>query len=360
MLSLSLSPSLIRENVIRAIMAGLVPFVQSSPGLGKSDIGRSIADEFNLKMIDCRLTQCEPTDLSGLPRFREDGKVEYAPFVTFPLLGDELPPKLDAHGKVQFFTNAKNEQEILRYDGWLLFFDEANSAMRATQAAAYKIVLDRMVGDNLLHPKVAMMMAGNLSTDKAITYDLSTAMQSRLIHLEMELSKADWIKWAIENDVDTRITAFIEFRGDLLHTFKPDHNDKTFACPRTWWFLNKLVKGKIINNADLPLFAGTVSQGPAQEFITFVQIFDGLPKLSEIAADPERTPVPYDMGTRYAMVAYLSNNLTDERVEPFLTYIQRFPVEQQVLALRMMKARYPKILMKPIFKTILTKLGNFL
>lgn len=48
-----------------ALKANLVPFVKGSPGIGKSDIARKVADHFNLKLIDFRLAQCDPTDLNA-------------------------------------------------------------------------------------------------------------------------------------------------------------------------------------------------------------------------------------------------------------------------------------------------------
>lgn len=42
----------------------LVPFMKGSPGIGKSDIYKQIAKRFKLKLIDIRLSQCDPTDLN--------------------------------------------------------------------------------------------------------------------------------------------------------------------------------------------------------------------------------------------------------------------------------------------------------
>lgn len=46
------------------IRAGLVPMLRGSPGMGKSSIVHQIAKEYNLKVIDLRLSQCDPTDLN--------------------------------------------------------------------------------------------------------------------------------------------------------------------------------------------------------------------------------------------------------------------------------------------------------
>lgn len=129
----------------------------------------------------------------------------------FPIEGDPIP-----HG----------------YSGWLLFLDEATSAPPAIQAAAYKLILDRMVGSHHLHKNVAIVCAGNLETDNAIVQPMSTALQSRLVHMELVIDHQEWIDWAVQNDIDHRITSFIGFKPSALFTFTPDHTDKTYACPR--------------------------------------------------------------------------------------------------------------------------------
>lgn len=51
--------------VTNVLEAGLVPMIIGSPGIGKSDIIRTIADQYKLKVIDIRLAQADPTDLNN-------------------------------------------------------------------------------------------------------------------------------------------------------------------------------------------------------------------------------------------------------------------------------------------------------
>ena len=56
-----------QERCEITLRAGLVPLVRGSPGLGKSSMAKNLADKFNLKLVDIRLAQYEPTDLNGFP-----------------------------------------------------------------------------------------------------------------------------------------------------------------------------------------------------------------------------------------------------------------------------------------------------
>lgn len=207
------TPRKIKEYVRDCIYAGLVPYVHSSPGMGKSAIMESIADEEQLHLIDHRLSTSAPEDMSGLPRFDEDGQARFAPFADlFPLQSAKIP---------------KGKQ------GYMLFLDEFPSAKREVQAAAYKLILDKKVGQHRLHDHLVITAAGNLMTDRAIVNPIGTAMQSRVVHLEMELNYEEWLyDVALKNNWDSRIIAYLSQFPDKLMDFKPDHNDKTFCCPR--------------------------------------------------------------------------------------------------------------------------------
>jgi hypothetical protein len=203
------TPEKLKEDIVQIIKAGLVTMISGAPGIGKSDVVMAIGKRFRLKIIDVRLAQCDPTEINGFPVLVDD-RMDYAPPKQFPLEIDSVPSG---------------------YEGFLLFLDEFSSAPMAVQSAAYKLVLDRRIGDYQLHSKTAIICAGNDITHGAVANRLSTAMQSRLIHMNLVVNSEDWLAWAATNKIDYRITSFIEFRPEVLHKFDPDHNDQTFACP---------------------------------------------------------------------------------------------------------------------------------
>ena len=305
------------------IKAKLVPMVVGSPGCGKSQIVHSIAKEYGLKVIDLRLSQCDPTDLMGFPNI-QGSKAGYVPMNTFPIEGDAIPEG---------------------YNGWLLFLDEFNSATPAVQAASYKVVLDRMVGQYHLHKNVAIVCAGNLETDNAIVQSMNTALQSRLVHMELLVDSKEWTDWAASNGIDHRITSFIKFKPSNLFTFQPDHTDKTYACPRTWEFADRLVKSIDSQSPEfLLMLAGTISEGVAREFVSYCKIFNDLPKIEQIIAAPETTVVPAEPSILFAMTGHLAEQANKNNCATVIKYLQRFPVEFQIICIREMIRRDKKLL----------------
>lgn len=330
---MKVTPSKAIELVSLALRAKLVPMMHGSPGIGKSDIAKNVAKKFNLKLIDIRLAQCDPTDLNGFPKL--DGKkAGYVPMSTFPIEGDSVPEG---------------------YSGWLIMFDELTSAPRSVQSASYKILLDRMVGEHSIHNNVAMMAAGNLESDGAIVEPMSTALQSRLVHLEVEVNNKEWVDWANSKGFDHRITSYIDFRPDQIYTFSPDHTDKTYASPRTWEFMNNLLKVSKITRDMLPLMIGTVGEGTAREFYGFCEIQDRLPKLEEIISKPNTIKVPDEPSVLFALSGSLAANATDENVSSLITFIGRMPAEFQVVCLRNLVRRNKSLLKNPAIIGWITK-----
>lgn len=346
------TPRQIRKYIIRCMMAGVVPFVQSSPAMGKSAIVASIAREFNLELIDHRLSTSAPEDLSGLPHFN-NGIASFMPFDTFPTEDTPLPGSTwDA--EKQEWVNPKKQ-------GWLLFLDEFNSAGKAVQAAAYKLVLDKMVGLKRLHPNVVIVCAGNLTTDRAIVNPIGTAMQSRLIWLEMILNHNEFMEdVAFAQNWDSRIIAFLNYKKSALHDFRPDHNDKTFCSPRTWEFMNKLIKDQPVNEEDAALYAGAITSGTAVEFITFTKVYESLPKIQDILKEPEFAAIPTDSATRYATITHLLEYAEDKNFDQIAAYLQRWTSEFRVLFFRGLMVQKPDLKKHPAFRKSMVEISRYL
>lgn len=346
---ISLNSNEIKKFLKMALKSGLVPYIKGSPGIGKSDVAQATAKEFDLKLIDVRLSQCDPTDLNGFPSVNAEGRSTYKPMTTWPLAGDALPFKYNPDGS-PLMENGVHQQ----YKGWLIFFDELASASPAVQAASYKIILDRMVGEFNLHPEVKMCAAGNLATDNAVVEDMSTALQSRLVHATMRVDDKEWVKWATMNGVDPRIISYISWKPASLYSFNPDHEGDTFACPRTWKFASDLltVGGLDMHPQHDPAFAramltGTLSEAPAREFIAYCNYFSKLPTIDEIVANPLGVPVPEEIGVLYAMTSAIASGLTEANCDKLFQFLGRMDVEYQIIAMRTAIPRNRNIAKQP-------------
>jgi hypothetical protein len=338
-----LTPKEIRTEVIHQLKAGNVPFIRSSPGLGKSAIIRQIAEDFGLELIDIRASSCLPEDINGLPFRTEDNKAKFMPFDMFPAEGDPLPA-----GK----------------NGWLLFLDEINAAPKSLMPVFYKLVLDRYAGQTKLHESVFIVAAGNKDTDNAIVNDMGTAMNSRLTHYFMRADLESFMDFAVKAQIDHRILGFLEFKPNYLHDFDPNREMEneipTFACSRTWEMLSKRIKD--IPSNDIPRYTapGIVGMGAGVEFTTFIQEYDNLPKYRDIIAKPSSAPVPVNPATRYALVTMLLDQTKKDDLDEVFEYIYRLSTEFQAVFFKGLMRRDPSIRRNPTFIKNTNKIIQFI
>jgi hypothetical protein len=320
-MTLTVNIATAKRMALKGLLAGLVPMLWGPPAIGKSAITHQIAQENKLFLIDERLSDCDPTDLKGYPSVNDKtGKGFYRPMETFPLEGDPLP----------FIAGTKHP-----YEGWLLFLDELTNADDDVRKAAYKLILDRKVGQRNLHPNVAIVCAGNGIEHGAMANELGTAMQSRLLHIDIELDFKTWMSWAIENQIDQRIRDYLNFtRGEKLYTFKPDHTDKTFASPRTWEFADKYIKVHGFDDQDIyPSLAGVVSPGVAAEFMQFCTVYSTLPKIDTILQGPDWAPVPDGLSSIFALCGNLAAAMNTSNADKLMAYIKRLPPEFMIVTM---------------------------
>lgn len=323
---MEVKPSQATSIIATLLKARLVPIMCGSPGIGKSQIYQQVADMFNLLLIDVRLGQCDVTDLNGFPTI-VGKKASYVPMDTFPIEGDAIPEG---------------------YSGWLILFDEITSAVPALQAAAYKIILDRKIGQHNLHKNVAVCAAGNLETDNAVVEPMSTALQSRMVHLELVVDHKEWLEWAAPNGIVHKITSYINFKPGNLYTFNPDHTDKTYACPRTWEFASRILNVAEEGSKDLlPMLAGAISEGVAREFLGFCKVYENLPTVAQIMASPDTLKVPSEPSILFALSGSIAHNATKENFAQLIKFVERIPVEFQVVTLRETLRRNPVLKAHP-------------
>ncbi len=324
----------LEECLTEDLKAGLTPMVSSSPGMGKSDIIRTIATKFKLKVIDFRVSQCEPVDMQGYPGVL-DGRMTFHIPEYFPIEGDKIPDG---------------------YDGWLLFLDEFNSGNKQTEAAAYKLILDREVYKYKLHSRCLIAAAGNLTTDRAIVNTQSTATTSRLTHYRMRVDHKVWVDWANAHGVDHRIISLIKFKPELLHRFDTSTNELTFPCPRTWEFASKvIIKKATIDHITKTRLAGTIGEGAAVELATYSEIYQNLPTIEQILSNPKSGwKLPKEPSELYAVTTMLAHNSTPDNINKLIIAINRLPTDFQVITFKDIYKRTPVLKGHPVIKDWIT------
>lgn len=322
--------------------AGLVPYIISSPGMGKSAIIKALSRDYNLELIDHRITSFEPVDFNGLPRIT-DNYAKMVPFAdVFPLTTTPVP-----EGK----------------NGWILFLDEFSNATKQTQAAAYRPVLDHQVGQYDLHPDCRIILAGNKVTDKAAaTGTMSTALQSRVVYIELELNFNIWFEdVAIAENYHPMVTAFLMNNQTRLHDFDPDRAGKPFCCPRTWEFMNRQIQvtdGPV--DYMYPAYTGTITSGVAVEFVQFCKVFNQLTSKDQVLKNPATAVIPTDQSTKWALLSSAISWIDESNFAALCTFANRFEMSMRVFFYRAAMVSHPTLRSTPEYGAAAAQISHLL
>lgn len=313
----------VKQSVSVCLSINLVPMVLGAPGQGKSSMMKELAKESNLELIDVRLAQCDPTDLLGFPSIDKDtGKAAYKPMETFPLETDELP-----EGK----------------DGWLLFLDEIPNASTAVQVAAYKLILDREVGNHKLHENCYITAAGNREQDGCYVQEFPEALKSRMTFLTLETNQEDFLEFAYANKLAQEVIGFINFKPSALNFKVPDSDEQAYACNRTWEFASKIMKSDADEYIKRNLLNGTIGTPTTSEFMSFCKYYDKLPSYKQVAQGKAKPVDSSDVGIMYAMSSMLAANYDkgDNQLDVVacIDYLDGYPKEYMLIYIKAVLAK---------------------
>ncbi|WP_345993462.1 MoxR family ATPase [Sulfurimonas sp. HSL-1716] len=293
------------KNSVEAMVEQKIPtFLWGAPGIGKSSIIRQIAEQKDIGFIDLRLSLMDPTDLKGIPFY---DKHEHSAVWAAP----SFLPK-EGRG--------------------ILFLDELNSAPPAVQASAYQLILDRRVGEYELPAGWAIVAAGNRESDRGVVYRMPSPLANRFVHLEMDVDVGDYKEWAFKNGIDERIIAYVGYKNENLFTFDATKNEKSFATPRSWEFVDRVLKSPMDEKLLLDSIGGAVGHDIAVDFLSFCKVAGRLPDIEEILASGEGE-YPSDVDVLYALSAGLvSKTLKNkERLDNLLRYTLELQSEFAVM-----------------------------
>lgn len=308
-------PSQLKAALLAAHAAGLNVMIHGPAGIGKTDIVGQTAQEMGGTLHDLYLATAEPSDVRGFPMpNRERGTMEWLPPETLPREGKGI-----------------------------IFGDEFGTAVPAVQAAMLTLVHGRRSGSYTVPDGFQFVLATNRATDRNVQHKLIGPMANRLVHLHLEPDLEDWCKWALGAQVATPVIGFLRFRPGLLHQFEAKATEAAFPSPRTWVMVSQLIKTP--GTADLlpPMVTGLVGQGPGTEFLGFLRIYKGLPSPDSILLNPDSAPVPDDPATLYALAGALARKATEGNLGRLIRYLERLPVEFNVVSIKDAVGRKPAL-----------------
>lgn len=286
------------QLVATFIEAGVPVLLWGPPGVGKTARIRALADRMGRHLETVILSIREPTELCGLP-FVTDGEVRFLPPAWARRLAEADRPGI-------------------------LFLDELTTCPPSVQAAALRVVLDRVVGELQLPPETTVIAAANPPELLAAGgWDLSPPLANRFAHIEV--SETGFLPWlrgreigfevpaysqaAFERELSflkAELAAFLAVRGELICQPK---GGRAWPSPRSWEFALRalaVARAARLRNIQLDVLAACVGPGAASEFYSHLK--SALPDPEEVLSRAAEFPVDR---TRLDVVQRLNEAVAD-------------------------------------------------
>ena len=208
------------KTVAGNLPAEIAILMRGPTGVGKSHLGKAIADEKELPFIDVRLSIMSEGDVGGYPDL--EGMKETG------IMTMCMP---------SWFVRACREPVVL-------MLDEMNRALPGVQQSAFQLVLDRELGNDKdgnpyrLHPETRIVAAVNHGAEYDVN-DMDPALLRRFWVCDIEPTADDWIIWAADNGIDPIVIDFVRQNPAHLRVDVGSVEPGTVAPnPASWHRLN--------------------------------------------------------------------------------------------------------------------------
>lgn len=336
----------IRDSVLAQWAAprgqAIVPCLMSEPGLGKSACARDIARAFlashGLPYVDYD---------SAANNFEEATVVEFTASLREPVdvMGIPMTEASD-------FTRWKPPAEFyaLRHGTGIkiLIEEELPDGTVPMQNALCRVNLDKHAGNLRLTDQLYIIATGNRTQDKSGANRLTSKLAGRMRLLELTANLDDFAEWWLQENLDPVVLQYLRWKGEHLVSFDP--NRFANANPRSWERV-ALVPHTLRQDVYREHVAGEVSEGIATEFVGFRQIWSELPDLDEVIRHPETAKVPTNLATVYALSGALARKATKDNFANVMTFLDRLPRENNVMAIKDAIKLKPELKRTPAFVT---------
>ena len=301
----------LKETIKFSIKHKYPILIKGSPGVGKSALVHQACLETGTELIISHPVVSDPTDFKGLPFPNKEGTA--AKFLPF---GDLL--------------------RLIKADRPTVYFlDDLGQASSSVQAAAMQLLLARRINGHAVSDHVVFLAATNRRQDRAAVQGILEPVKSRFSAiLELEVNVDDWVDWAIENDMPTELIAFIRFRPNLLHDFKPTADIINTPNPRTVANVGKIMNAGLPQETEYEMISGAAGEGFAAEFLGFLKVYRDFPDIEKLIANPDSADVPDEPSTLFAVCGALSAKANKKNFGNIIKFTDRLPGEFQVLLIK--------------------------
>jgi hypothetical protein len=194
-----------------------------------------------------------------------------------------------------------------------------------------------------------VVCAGNREGDRAGATRLVSALENRMIHLEVTPSADEFLQYGVTNGFHPLVLSFLEERRDLLMKFDPRSADRAFPSPRSWERASDALSLGLPEDATHEMLRGAIGTGAATELQAFLRVKHDLPALRDVLEG--KTPLTRFQNrpdiiraSIYSVLSYVAETKGADRYEEALQAVFGSPDEWAVVLLKRLQQLNPQAL----------------
>ena len=234
------------EKLLAATPASQNIMLTGKHGIGKSQILEKFFTARGEKVVILFLGQMsDPGDLIGLPRLNaETGKTEFMPPYWFPTDGKPV----------------------------VLFLDELNRARPEVLQTIMDLTLNRTLAGKKLPEGSRVISAVNDGEEYQLT-DLDPALVSRFNIYEFRPTVQEWLLWAAQNNMDSRVVNFISECPEMLDGAgftREDQGLEKTPDRRGWERVSRILQQNEVSPLLKTIIAGIIGMPAASKFFASI------------------------------------------------------------------------------------------
>jgi hypothetical protein len=318
--------SQLRKFASTMIGAGFNFAIEGSPGIGKTQLIKSVCNKLDCDYLFFHLQYSDPTEVGGMPwvYVSPDGN---------KMKADKVPL-----ASVDKLLNTKKRLVAI--------LDDIGHATMATANSWMQPIEERRIGTLRLSDMVSFIALTNRRKDNAGAKDMSSTLTSRFhTVVEMVPDEDDLFEHAVESGWYEPVAAFIQFAKGSL--FEPPAKNGAFCCPRSLDKLQQMEVAFAMDGLQLSVepIMGCIGQGKGLQYDGFRDAYAVIKDIPPMVlrGDPDNATVPHDKAQIFAVATSLAGRVVMSSFGYVIKYLARCPKDLEVLFVQQAVRRKPEL-----------------
>jgi len=211
------------------------------------------------------------------------------------------------------------------------FADDFGQALDSVQAPFRQLFHGGELAGKKISDEVVIIIATNRKEDKSGVRGLMPIMKSAAAWmLELDPDIDGWSKWALANNINPEVIAYVRFDQDNFVNFKATRDMSNYPCPRTWEKVSDVLWDEYPEEVLPELFSGLVGEQAGAKFYDFHRKHKEMPNPDLIILKPDSAPIPDETSQTdilYATCVALAARAADDTIDSIIAYANRLPHE---------------------------------